>query len=118
MSWTGRTGRVSGPRELQALRDAARDLAEQSGYAPSRARIAFQTVAECAIIGTAVISGAWAAVHLWKAMFPKEKAGRHNQAPDADPRPEAGGVKPPRWRDHHRQAAADSEADRPGRSRA
>jgi hypothetical protein len=69
--WSDRVRRPTAPPELQHLRDAARDLADQTKHVPARGRVVFQTVADCAIIGTVVISGALASIHLWKALFPK-----------------------------------------------
>jgi len=103
MSWTRRVRRNLGPRELDQLRDAAEDIAEQGRLAPTRARVVFQTVADCAFIGTAVIGGAMAVIHLWKALFPKPRVSRQ------EPQPEAGGAggEPPRRRGSHVEAAAD-----------
>jgi hypothetical protein len=77
--WRRRVRRASGPQELQALRDAAEDIAQQAGHAPASARVVFQTVADCALIGTAVISGVLASIHLWKALFPKQREDRHER---------------------------------------
>src|SRR5438105_532578 len=99
--WTRRIRRVSGPRELQQLRDAAQDIAEQSGHAPSRASVVFITVANCALVGTAVLSGALAAIHLWKALRPKPHEDRHEPAPD----PAGADREPPHRRDRHLAAA-------------
>jgi hypothetical protein len=78
--WTNRvsrpTGRPVGPRELQEVRDAVRDLEDQSVRLPGRTGVIFQNVANVALIGTAVISGALASVHLWRALFPRHAAPR------------------------------------------
>jgi hypothetical protein len=67
-------------QELQDMRDAAQDLGRQAGHAPGRVGTAFRTVADCALIGTAVISGALASIHLYKALHPREdKHGREPQ---------------------------------------
>ena len=113
MSWTRRIRPLSGPRELQAIRDAAQDIEHGFGRAPSRARVVFETIADCAIIGTAVISGALATVHLYKALFPKEKKEPHEPA---EPRPEqsSGKDKPP----PHRIAIAERDGHEDDRRRA
>jgi hypothetical protein len=69
--WTRRVRRPPvGPQELGLVRDAAEDLAQHANYAPGKGRLVFRTVADCALVGTAVIGGALACVHLWKALFP------------------------------------------------
>jgi hypothetical protein len=75
-NWTGRVGGPARPPKLQELRAAAQDLAQQAHHAPGRTGIVFQNVASVAIIGTAVIGGALAAVQLWKAVFPRTHAPR------------------------------------------
>jgi hypothetical protein len=92
--WRRRVGRAPGPRELQQLRDAAQDIGQQADHVPGRARVVFQTVADCAIIGTAVISGVLASIHLWKALFPRQREGRHEYLPQ----PAGGEREPPRRR--------------------
>jgi hypothetical protein len=92
--WSHRVGRASGPRELQQLRDAAQDIGQQAGRVPGRARVVFETVADCAIIGTALISGALASIHLYKALLPKQRDDRHERWPEAAD----AGRKPPRRR--------------------
>ncbi len=76
--WTSRvnrpTGRPVGPRELQEVRDAVRDMVDQSVHLPARTSVIFQNVANVALIGTALISGALASVHLWRALFPRHAA--------------------------------------------
>jgi hypothetical protein len=67
--WARKVRRPPGPQELAQVRDAAQDIARQAAHAPGKARIVFQTAADVAIIGTAVISGALATVGLWKALF-------------------------------------------------
>jgi hypothetical protein len=52
------------------------DIAEQAGHARGRGGVVFQTVSDGALLGTVLISGALAAVHLWKALFPKPREGR------------------------------------------
>jgi hypothetical protein len=66
--WTQRAPKPAARQELLEVRAAARDLAQQGQHAPGKARIVFQTVADVALISTAVISGSLAAVHLWRAL--------------------------------------------------
>jgi hypothetical protein len=100
--------------ELREIRDAARDLAQQGQHAPGRARIVFQTVADVALIGTAVISGALASVHLWKALTRTQRETHHGNAPDSA----TVGGSPPRKRSPDRIAVGghhysfDDEAER------
>jgi hypothetical protein len=102
--WSDRVRRPTGPQELQHLRDAARDLADQTRHVPSRARVIFQTVADCAVIGTIVISGVLASIHLWKALFPKP----HENHRDHTPEPVGNGRKPPH---RHLKAAIADDPD-------
>lgn len=90
-SWTSRVRRTAGPQELQQLRDAAQDIAHQAGHAPGRAKVVFQTVADCVLIGTVVISGALAAIHLWKSLFPRPQENHRERSPE----PSGNGRKPP-----------------------
>ena len=90
--WSRRVRRTPGPQELQQLRDAARDIADQSRHVPGRARLVFSTVAECAIVSTAVISGVLASIHLYKALFPKQHDDHSNRSPE----PAGSGREPPR----------------------
>ncbi len=77
--WSRRIRPPAGPPELQQIRDAAQELAQQASRAPGKARVVFQTVADCAMIGTVVVSGALASIHLWKALFSTHSG--HAQAP-------------------------------------
>jgi len=72
------------------VRYAAMDLAHEAGRAPGKARIVFETVADCALIGTVVISGILASVHLWRALFPRNS--EHRQTGHPEP---AGNDRPP-----------------------
>jgi hypothetical protein len=110
--WARRVRPVPGPRELQELRDAAHDIAEQSGHAPARGRVVFSTVADCALVGTALLGGALAAVHLYKSLFPKPRENRHEAGPD----PASADREPPRHRSRHMtDAAAGHEGNGHGR---
>jgi hypothetical protein len=100
--WRRRVGRVNGPRELQELRAILEDLGQQAGHAPGKARLIFQTVSDVAILGTVVLSGALAAVHLWKSLYPRPKEDRHGPAPD----PAGADREPPRRRRTQVEAAA------------
>jgi hypothetical protein len=103
--WSHRVRRPVGPQELQQLRDAAQDIAQQSGHAPGRVRVVFQTVADCAFIGTAVISGALASIHLWKALFPRP----HEEHRDHSAETSGNGREPPR---RLQSVASGDEPDR------
>jgi hypothetical protein len=110
--WRRRVGPASGPRELQQLRDAAQDIAQQADHVPGRARVVFQTVADCAIIGTAVISGVLASIHLFKALFPRQREDRHEPSAAPD-----GGREPPRRHRRLAEVGAGGDDDGRGRSR-
>ncbi len=75
--------------EMQQVRNAAHDLSQQAHHAPGRAGMVFRTVADCALIGTAVISGALASVHLWKALFPRHDDRREHRG--REPQPQGSG---------------------------
>jgi len=77
--WTGRIRPAPGPRELQEVCDAARDLAGQARPTPGRTGPVFAKVTSVAILTTAALSGALAAVHLWKALFPRHQ--EHGREP-------------------------------------
>jgi hypothetical protein len=55
------------------LRDSAEELSECARRSPARVGTAFATVAEVAVLGTVLISGALATVHLYRALFPRHK---------------------------------------------
>jgi hypothetical protein len=82
-NWTGRVGGPARPQELQDLRAAVQDLAQQAHRAPGSTGIVFQNVANVAIIGTALIGGALATMQLWKALFPRNHEPR--QGTSAEP---------------------------------
>lgn len=92
MSWAGRVRHPTGEPPLQDVRKAAQNLVEQAGIAPGKARVVFQTVADVALLGTVVISGVLATIHLYKSLFP-----RHKENPPL-PHPAGGGRSPPRHR--------------------
>ena len=73
------------PHDLHEVRDAARDLADQAGQAPGRPGTVFQKVTSVALVTTAVLSGATAAIHLWKSLFLRHQEKGHRAA-----RPPAG----------------------------
>lgn len=83
MSWTHRVRPTIVSPELQQVRAAAQDLAQQAGHAPGRTRFILRNVADCALVGTAVIGGALASVHLWRALFPKHRENSHDSEPAA-----------------------------------
>ena len=99
-NWQHRVGHAPGPH-LLAAQNAARNLAEQAGSIfPGKGRLVFQTVTDVALLGTVLISGALAAVHLWRALAPKPK---EQHSPEAA----GGGRVPPRRPASHTAAAAD-----------
>ncbi len=109
--WTRRIRRPPEPDPLQELRAAGQDLAQQARHAPGRTGIVFQNVANVAIIGTALLSGALATVHLWRAIFPRQ----HEPRQGAPTEPASGGQIPPRRRQPHMALADGDENDHPGR---
>jgi hypothetical protein len=74
--WTHRARPAPGPRDLGALRDAAEGLAERAGRPPGPGRSPFRNVYDVALLARVVLSGALAGVHLWKALFPKQREGK------------------------------------------
>jgi len=99
-SWQHRVRHPAGA-PLNQVQAAARNLAEQAGLAPGKAQVVFQTVADVALLGTVVVSGALAAVHLYKALFPKHKEDQRA------PEPAGGDRSPPRRRNARAAASAD-----------
>jgi len=90
MSWANRIHHPPATPPLKHLRDAAENLAGQAGVSPGKTRAVFQTVADVVLVGTMVISGALAAIHLYKTLFPRQK--ENHPAPE----PAGGGRSPPR----------------------
>jgi hypothetical protein len=101
MSWTSRVHRSIGTPSLRQAQDAAENLADQAGIAPGKARVAFQTVTDAALLGTVVISGMLAAVHLYKALFPRHREDQ------AKPEPAGGHRSPPRRPGSYAAASAE-----------
>jgi hypothetical protein len=99
MSWANRVRHPSATPPLRQVQAAVGNLADQAGLVPGKTRVIFQTVADCAVIATVVISGALAAVHLYKALFPRHK----KDPPAAQP---AGGSRSPSRRPGPRLATA------------
>jgi hypothetical protein len=93
--WAHRVRPAPGPRDLEALHDAAQDLAEQAGRPPGQGRNAFQTVYNVALLATVVLSGALAGVHLYKALFPRQREDRHERSAEL---PGDSPAQPPRRR--------------------
>ena len=77
--WKGRVRRAPGPLELESLRDATQNIADQANRPPGRTGPVFEKVTSVAILTTAALSGALAAVHLWKALFPRHQ--EHGREP-------------------------------------
>jgi len=90
MSWASRIHHPPATPPLKQLRDAAENLAGQAGVPPGKMRVVFQTVADAALLGTVVLSGALAAVHLYKTLFPRRKDDHPT------PEPAGSGRSPPR----------------------
>jgi hypothetical protein len=104
--WTNRVRPPTMPPELQDARQAAEELGRYAGRAPGRARVIFQTVSDIALLATISVSGALAAVHLWRAL--NHHADRYNRQPESQPQ-ESGNDRPP----HHRiRIAADTSRGR------
>jgi hypothetical protein len=101
MSWANRIRHPSRTPPMQQVQAAAQNLADQVGIAPGKTRVVFQTVADVALLGTVVISGALAAIHLYRTLFPKHKESPHY--PEAA---SAGGM-PPRRHSPRATASAD-----------
>jgi hypothetical protein len=87
--WARRVRRPPGPRELGELRDAAEALADESHRVPGRGRVTFQTISDVAILGTVLISGALATVHLYRSLIPRQREDHPGLNPDevADSKP-------------------------------
>ena len=101
MNWTSRIRYPAGTPPLRQVEAAVENLADQAGIAPGKMRVVFQTVADVTLVGIVVISGALAAVHLYKTLFPRHK--------ESHPAPEAAGGNrsPPRRPGPRATAAAD-----------
>jgi hypothetical protein len=99
--WARRIRRPAGPLPLQEVQAAARDLADQAGLAPGKMRVVFQTVSDVALLGTVLVSGALATVHLYKALSPRHKEDHPG------PEPAGGDRSPPNRRGPRATAAAD-----------
>jgi hypothetical protein len=97
--WVDRVRRPAGTPPLEDVQKAARNLAEQAGIAPGKTRVVFQTVADVALLGTVVISGALAAIHLYKTVFPRHKEDH------SGPEPAGADHSPPWHRGSHTAAA-------------
>jgi hypothetical protein len=108
-SWTHRVRRTADmPPELQDARQAAEELGRYAGRATARGRMIFQTVSDIALLATISVSGALAAVHLWRAL--SHHADRNNRQPETQPQG-SGNDRPP----HHDITIA---ASHPGEGRA
>jgi len=101
MSWSSRIRHPAGTPPLAEVQSAVRNLAGQAGIAPGKMRIVFQTVSDVALLGTVFISGTLAAVHLYKALFPRHKEDHPT------PEPAGGNRSPPRRRNPLAPASAD-----------
>ena len=103
-----RIPRPTRPQDLADVRAAAEDIAQQAEHAGRAGRI-LQNIANLALIGTALISGALAAVHLWRTVW-KPHPAREGEPPQ----PKAAG-EPPRQRTRNGlaiNAGEDGPSDR------
>jgi hypothetical protein len=87
-----RIPRPTRPQELAEVRAAAQDIAQQAEHAGRAGRL-LQNIANLALIGTALASGALAAVHLWRTLRRKPHVPHEAERPQPK---DAGG--PPRRR--------------------
>jgi hypothetical protein len=104
--WVRRVHRRGPAPKLQEVRAAAENLAEQAGIAPGRTRMVFQTVADVALVGTVLVSGVLAAVHLYRALFPRHKQDH------LGPEPSGSDHSPPRRRGPRAAGTADHHGGR------
>jgi hypothetical protein len=98
--WSRRIRHQAEVPSLHEAKAAAQNLAERVGFAPGKARVIFETVADVALLGTVLVSGALATVHLYKAFF-----ARHKENQPA-PEPAGNDRSPPHRRGRHATAAA------------
>jgi hypothetical protein len=75
-----RIPRPTRPQELAEVRAAAQDIAQQAEHAGRAGRL-LQNIANMALIGTALASGALAAVHLWRTLRGKPHPPQGVQRP-------------------------------------
>jgi hypothetical protein len=92
MSWVSRV-RHPQTSPLKQVQDAAENLAGQAGISPGKMRVVFQTVADVAIIASALTATTLAATHLYKTLFPRYKEDQHS------PETAGSGCLPPSRRD-------------------
>lgn len=81
MSWTQRLHPASRTPPLSQVQAAAQNLADLIGLPQGKARVAFQAVADVALLGTVAVSGTLATIHLYRALFPRRK--QEHPAPEA-----------------------------------
>jgi hypothetical protein len=67
--------------EISQMRSAADDLAQQAGQVPGHAGRSLRMVADCCMIGSIIIGGVLAGVHLWRALFPHHHDDKHGHTP-------------------------------------
>jgi hypothetical protein len=78
--WSHRVRSPSTTPGLQEVRDAAYDLADHARHTPGSSGPVFHSVAEIVFIGTAVLTGTLALIHLWKALYPPQHAPHQDHA--------------------------------------
>ncbi len=81
--------RLPGPRGLHEMREGAQDMEQQAKRPPPNPESRLEKSARLIFLATAGISVALGAVHLYKALFPKNADRRPNHSyPPEDPPPE------------------------------
>jgi hypothetical protein len=101
MSWTSRMGHPAGTPPLSQVQAAVENLADLFGVPEGgKTRIVFKAAADVALLGTVVVSGTLASVHLYRSLFRKPKDDKPT------PAAAAGDGAPPR-RNHRATASAD-----------
>lgn len=76
--WPHRIHGSAGQAPLRDAQSAVERLAEHAGLGGGRARVVFQVVTDVALLGTVLISGVLAAVHLYRALRPRHKGDQPN----------------------------------------
>jgi hypothetical protein len=81
-SWRQRIHHPSGSPPLSQVQVAVENLADLFGVpASSKARVVFQAVADVALLGTVVVSGALATVHLYRTLSRRHKEELQTREP-------------------------------------
>lgn len=75
--------------EVQQIRHAAQDLAQQAAHAPGRTANALRMMADSVMIGAAFVTAIAAGVHLYKSLFPRPHDDKHGRPGDLSAVPSA-----------------------------